>query len=93
MKVIVRANSGDKKLIGIVPFDVAELANSSKHTAQHFKRPLLDTPDNFTGSISYQMFVKYLGEGGDSASSQGNPTLSNKLALMRSRMEEESFQE
>ena len=83
MKVILRANSGDKKLLGIVGFDVAELPNARNHTNQHFKKPLTETPNNLTGSIYYEMFVKYLGEGGESAISEDQPGLKNTLTAMK----------
>ena len=53
MKVILRSNIGEKKLLGIVPFDVAELPNARKQEVQHFKKSLIETPNNLTGSISY----------------------------------------
>ncbi len=72
MKLLLVKDTGDKKLIGKVLFDVADFANkradsmgsSQTEEKMKIKKQVEDIPDKLRmeASIEYNVFVKFLGE-------------------------------
>lgn len=57
MKIILKTDNDEKKLLGIVPFDVAEFANEENTKTIKVKKELEQTPANLKGYIAYQVYI------------------------------------
>ena len=58
----MKSNKGEKKLLGVANFDVANYANDKSKKSFKEKLELNDTPKSLKGVISFQVFLEYMGE-------------------------------
>ena len=72
MKILLINSNGDKKLLGTVPFDVAEFVNSKRDTGfssnqaeekLKIKKQLEEVPEKLKmeASIEFNVFIKFIG--------------------------------
>ena len=57
MKIILKTDNDEKKLLGVVPFDVAEYANEPNTKTFKVKKELEQTPSNLKGYIAFQVYI------------------------------------
>ena len=57
----MKSNKGEKKLLGVANFDVANYANDRSKKSFKEKLDLTETPKSLEGKISFQVFIEYMG--------------------------------
>ena len=59
---MIYGHDGQKKLAGVIEFDIAEYANSSQPSSQREEKELGKGSDKCKGKLSYEVYLKFLRE-------------------------------
>jgi hypothetical protein len=70
MKIVLKTENDEKKLLGTINFDVSTYANQQPTKTFKEKKELEQMPKNVKGYISYQVSLEYLGDGSEAPRSK-----------------------